>query len=621
MLTRKIGKMLRGDATPFQLMAASVLAGLIAFVPGFMQAPGLLVVYLALLIVLNANLALAALVGGGLKLLSLALMPWTFEVGYFLLEGPAQGIFQAAINAPVLAWFGLEHYVTTGGVAVGLILGFVVGLVIVGLLGRFRRKVVELEKNSEKFQAFNRKKWVRASVWVFVGSKSKKTYEEIMSRKIGNPIRPLGVVFVVLVGVLGVAVYLFASEPIVTLAVQKSLEQANGATVDIDSAELDLKENRLTLKGLAMADPNALDTDLLRAEALEADISGMSLLTKRAAFDRVVVIDGSQGLKRRQPGELVGPPPTPTPESETPDIPDAKSIEDYIEQAKQWKERLAQIKEWLEKVSPETEEAPPGEAPPTGESLRERLERQIRELGYAKVAADHLIAKSPTLTITELLAEKMRVSELGDETVDIHGRNLSTHPRLLGKPPEIRIRSSRDTLQAHAAMMALEKAGSTNSLGFSLRGLNTDAVVARVKFEGAKPVSGGTMDIAAAGSWTAREGVFLDLPLQVTLHQATLDLPQLKPSQVEELTIPIVVRGPMDSPAIRVEGQALAKALGKAGLSQAKEELTRKATETLKEKLGDQVGTNALDSLNQDVGEKGKKLLDGLLGGRKKDNE
>ena len=40
MITRKIGKLIRGKATPTQLMLACVLGSMLGFVPGFAQGPG-----------------------------------------------------------------------------------------------------------------------------------------------------------------------------------------------------------------------------------------------------------------------------------------------------------------------------------------------------------------------------------------------------------------------------------------------------------------------------------------------------------------------------------------------------------------------------------------------------
>ncbi|MCB1125728.1 MAG: hypothetical protein KDM81_04475, partial [Verrucomicrobiae bacterium] len=292
MITRRIGSIIRGRATPFQIIAASMLGCMLGFMPGFVQAAGLILVLTFLLVILNANLAIAALIAVGAKLLSLALAPVSFAVGRLLLDGPTSGLFKSMINAPGLALFGFDYYLTTGGLAVGLVMGIIVGLVISGAITRFRRKMVSLEKDSERYQRYQARKSVRFLVWLLAGSgHGKVSYEDLLSKRLGNPIRILGVVFVALsVAVLVLLNQLFAG-PILTAALQSGLERANGATVDVGSVDLSLKENRLTVTDLAMADPKALETDLFRARRLEAALNAEDLLRKRLKID-LVVVDG-----------------------------------------------------------------------------------------------------------------------------------------------------------------------------------------------------------------------------------------------------------------------------------------------------------------------------------------
>ena len=80
-MVRTIGKLLRGKATPFQLFSACVLGAMLGFMPGYSQAPGLVIALGLALVILNANLALAAIIGAAAKLLSLALMPVSFACG------------------------------------------------------------------------------------------------------------------------------------------------------------------------------------------------------------------------------------------------------------------------------------------------------------------------------------------------------------------------------------------------------------------------------------------------------------------------------------------------------------------------------------------------------------
>ena len=86
LFTRKIGKILRGKATPLQITMACVLGSMIGFVPGFMNGPGLMIALILLLVILNANLAVALAIGTLAKLLGLALMPVSFQIGRVLLD-------------------------------------------------------------------------------------------------------------------------------------------------------------------------------------------------------------------------------------------------------------------------------------------------------------------------------------------------------------------------------------------------------------------------------------------------------------------------------------------------------------------------------------------------------
>jgi len=608
MLFRKIGALIRGRVTPFQLMAACVLGAVVGFLPGWAKAPGLMALATLLLIVLNANLLVAGLVGLGARLLSLLAAPLLFSLGRFLLDGPTRGLFESIINAPVLALFGLEYYVVAGGLLAGLIVGGIVGFLAITVITAYRRKMVDLEKNSERFKQYSSKGWVKWLTWVLVGGGAGKkvSYEQLLSKKLGNPIRPLGAVFAVLVVVLVFLLQGFARGPIVTAAVQSGLERANGATVDLGGADLNLKEGRLTITGLAMADPNQLDTDLFRAAAIEADVSAGSLLRKRLQLDRVQISDATSGEKRAVPGIRVTPPP-PEPEPE-PAVEGTKTLEDYLKDAAVWKERLAQARQWLEKLSGPADETAPAPEGPTvkTETLEERLRRQVEELGYHRVKADHRIRQSPTLTVTELVAEQVKITQLPEETLSITGRHLSTHPALLGETPELQIASSGNTLGFSTRLGQFGASPSDNTLAVHYHGLSTDDVAGQLKLAGERPLSGGTIDLNAQGTWTTVGGASVNLPLKATLRQVTLAMPGLQPTKVELLEIPIGIEGRLDRPRIRVDDKGLADALVKAGVQRAKDELQSKAQEELEKQVGGELG------------EQGGQLLKGILGGQKK---
>jgi uncharacterized protein (TIGR03546 family) len=599
MITRTVGRILRGKATPFQLFTACVLGAMLGFIPGFVQAPGLMLAVMLLLVIINANLFLAAIVAGLAKLLSLLILPMTFQVGQWLLDGPTQGLFKTLINAPVFALFGFENYVATGGLLLGLVTGLIAGALVVFAINTFRRRMSNLEKGSERFNQFTQKRWVKLMTLVFVGGGlGKLTYEQVLAKKVGNPIRMLGVVFALLVVVLLVLLQSFAAGPIVSAALQNGLERANGATVDLAEVDLDLKGQRLTVAGLAMADAKDLDTDLFRAAKLEAQISGASLLRKRLQLDRVIVSGASTGDPREHPGRLIGSPPQPV--EPEPD-PNTKTLDDYIREAKVWKERLAQARRWLERISGPAE--PDAE---TTETLQERLERQARELGYGRVRATHLIEGSPTFTVLELTADQVRVAELPDETLSITASNLSTHPALLGRAPHLRITSSGNTVLFETRMARFDATPAPNTLNMHYLGLPTDRVAGQLAIDGTQPISGGTIDLAMQGTWERQNGIQVNLPLQATLKEVTLSLPGVDPTRVDQLVLPIGLAGHLDNPRVLVDEKAFADALVKAGASQMAKELQNKAQEQITREVGDKIG------------EQGKSVLDGLLKGQKR---
>ena len=610
MIIRKIGKLLRGKVTPVQVMLAAVVGSMLGFVPSFGTGPGLIVFLTLLLIILNANLFVAMMCGLLAKVMSLLLLPVTFMFGRVLLDGPTQPIFKAMINAPVLALFGFEHYATTGGIVVGLLVGLGLGLALVRGISAFRRRMAKLEEGSPRFNQLAEAWWARILLFVFVGKgHGKKTYQDLLQRKIGNPIRPIGAALAVLVIVALFVVAQFASGPIVTAALQSGLERINGATVDIDDAELDLSEGRLIVIGFAMADPNRLDTDLLRADRVEADISGTDLLRKRLVIDRVVMTDASHGEQRAIPGRIVGKPPTaPKPDiGEGIDIPSGEQLEDYIDKAKQWKERLTQIRRWLQRLSG-PDEAEDGEG-----TFKERLAQRIRDLGYARVRADHLIDGSPTLTVTRLIAKEVDTPYLPDETFDIRGENLSTHPHLLDERPRLLVRSSGETVELDARLRGA--AGTKpNRLKFALRNFPADDIAAQLAIAGAAPFSGGTIDVVTDGTWLGGASGSVDLPLMVTLRDTTLSLAGRTASKIDQLIIPIGVLGPIDNPRITIDDQALTDALVKAGASELAAELQGEIDKQL-----EGAGIKLPGGLG-DTGDAIKKGLGDLLGGKKDDD-
>jgi len=572
MITRSIGGILRGTATPLQLLLACLLGGALGFMPGFAAAPGLIVFLVLCLIVLNANIGLALLVGVVAKVLAWVLVPVSFAVGRALIDGPTQGLFRTMVNAPVLALFGFEHYLTTGGLVVGLVVGGLLGVVVVKIISTYRRRMAAVEENSERYQKWTARKPVKIALWLLAGKgKGKKSYEELLAARGRNPVRLLGVVVagVVIVALIGVRI--FFAGPIVGRYLRSGLEQANGATVDIGKFEIDLGKGTLLVTDLAMADPEALGTDLFRAARLEAQISTADLLRKRVQIDKIVITDASSGLKRATAGKLVAPKPKPAPK------PSGKTLEDYLKDAELWRDRLAQAQDWLEKVGGSDK---PAQGKP--ETIKERVDRLIREEGYAKVIASHLLEGFPSFTLKELQINGLNVPAMGD-VLTIRAANLSTDPALLTGAPAITITSTK-TLNLDLAMAAASKAGGANTVNFAYRNLPADWIGQQLAAAGGgAPVKGGTLDVVSTGTWSPDN---VNLPLNVTLNNTNLAIAGAGAQRVSKISLPLGVTGRLDATQIHFDPQALTKALLDAGYT----EFANRAQAELEKQLGAKFG-------------------------------
>ncbi|WP_438482996.1 hypothetical protein [Oleiharenicola lentus] len=582
-LLRKFGNLLRGKATPFQIIAGCLLGALIGFMPGFSHAPGLIVVLSLALILINANLFLATIVGLLAKLLSIALMPASFHVGRVLLDGSTETFFRKLINAPVFALFGFESYVATGGLVIGGLVGLVTGILIARGIHSFRVKMATLDKDSPRFHELTQKKWARYATFVFAGGglKSPDYAALLQQSKIGNPIRTLGAILVVLSVVLVAVTYQFFASSIITSQLRSGLELANGATVDLESAELDLKSGRMALIGVAAADASALDKDIFRAARIEADVSGANLLRKRLQLDRVVVSGATSGETRRVPGRRIDSAAEP---SKPIQWPDAETIEDYIKNAQLWRERLAQVKQWIEKITGPSEKNTDGTPAPVEESLEERLKRLALEQGYASVKATHLIEGAPTLLVTELTAAGVTVAQLPGEKLDITARNLSTQPSLAGGAPEISIKSASDKLGFNAKFSGISALRGDNTLAFHYRGLPIDTLMQSLKVSGSTSLAGGTVDLAATGKYFTQGGT-IELPVEATLKDTTVSIAG-KATKVSSFALPIGLTGSLSNPKIKVDSKSLGNLALKAGTDALKE----KATSEIQKKLGDKAG-------------------------------
>jgi len=613
-LFRQLAEILRGSAAPIQMVMACVMGCLIGFVPGGFDHAGLMVAWILLLIVLNANLGVALAMAAGAKVLSLALMSVSFGVGRWLLEGPAEAAVAWANDAPLLALLDLEYYAVTGGIVMAAAIGLVTGIVMVVVISGFRKKFAGLEEGSERYQKLNSKRSVRFLLWLIVGKgHGKKTYGELLTHRDWNPVRKSGAVVVAVL----IALFLFVpdllSGPFLTSAARDGLASGNGATVDLAGLTLDTKAGRLVLEGLAMADSALLENDVLRAVNIEADGSMDDLLRGRLALDRVVVIQGKNNVLRSSPGILVGAQPGPVDEPD--DAPTQTgaggSLDDYLSDAEEWKERLDQVREWLDKLSSDED----GDGGHEGETLEERLAREVAEGGYANVFAEHLTQVAPAFMVHEIIADGLDSTYLPGDLLDVRVTNFSTAPALSDDPLRMTMQSQSGAFDAEFALGGSAAAPGDNVVRFSLAGLAVDSIASSLAKDGKAPLQGGTLDLSMDGSW-AEQGVgFLDLPLAVTLRGVTVDLPGGS-RVVDGVTLMFQISGPIDDPSISFDDGAFTELLLAGARAQVDEEIDRRKDELQGELDAKQAELQGeLDAKQAEAEDELKSKAKGLLGG------
>ncbi len=630
MIQRKIGAILRGKATPFQIVSACVLGAALGFAPPFAQAPALGVLLVGLLLVVNANLGLALLVAAGSRLLSLALLPISFELGRLLIEGPLGGLVHTIANAPFFAWCGLQYYAVLGGELIAVVLGCGTGLLAAFSVASYRRRMLAAEAHPAKWKELLAKPWARFMIWLFFGGKGKIGWDQKLQKKIGNPVRVTGAVVLVLAGVGAYLGQNTIAGPLAKHYLKGSLESSNGATADVGSVELDLAAGRFVVTELALADPKALETNAFEAARLEADLDQADLLRGRMHLSRVVVSEAKSGAQRATPGERYTPPKpevsAPQDESSDPSVIDLESI---VKEYETWKGRLATAQDWLERLSGDGDEAA-ADGAARDETLAERLEREARERGWLAIEAEGVREDAPALRLSELVLEGFSFELFPGQVFDGQGQELSTAPGLVDAAPKVALTSRDGSIAFSLDLAPISRGGGEGGLAFAWKGLSVDACMAQLNLGGTSPLRGGTLDLVLDGAWADGKIGVLDLPLRVRLHDTVLALEGYDELPLDQLELGIGIQGSLGSPRFRFERSELVDALVAAGKKEFANQVKQRLNDEVGQGLGilkDRVREELPEGLEEKLGDKlgevpavdeAKKALGGWLDKKKK---
>jgi uncharacterized protein (TIGR03546 family) len=579
MITRRIGRILRGKATPFHLISATVLAGLYAFHPGWAQSPLLSILLPLLVIIINANLIVFAFAFILAQVLHWILLPLQFQIGLWLIEGPLQGFFAFFANAPITAWLGLEYYVVSSGILLGIIYGGITGWLLSRYLQKFRHTMGSLEKDSEKYQKIMERRWVRILGWALLGGvKAQGDWNKLAEKKIGNPLRPLGLIFAAALVVLLVLIGMILDSAIVSSYVRDNLSRLNGATVDIGDFDLKLLNGSLDISSLAAADPENLQENRFSSDAIAIRFSSQDFLRRRFVIDEVTIATPRSGTPRTLRGSIYTRPESPAPDQVEPD-PDAETLQllDYLEDARIWKERLQTAyqlyQQWGPRLGKQTEAE-------TRSNWRDNLRDRAQISGYQSLASETLIRQSPRIVLRSLEALDFQQQGQPDSRWDITAKNLASEPSLLEESAEIQISDHADIMELKFELQPLD--GSVQPLlRLSRKNWSVAEIRAGMENPDRLPVKSGTIDILAEG---IADPDALDLPLYITLRNA--DVAAFNQTlKIAEITFPARLVGRLDSPGLKIETKAWTDALQEAAGNQIREEVRERATDEIRRRL------------------------------------
>lgn len=608
MISRQIGSLFRGKATPFQIVTACVLGCLIGFAPGLTTAPALYLFLALALLVVNANLGVALFAAGVGRVLAWQLAPTSFELGQYLLDGPTANIADRVVGAPVLAWCALDHYVVTGGLVVGTGCGIVIGGVVASVVARFRRRMAAAAGSESKLSEITSKRTSRFLLWLLFGKNAKGSWSEKAERKTRTPLRPIGILAAVGL-VAGVWFgHRALTEEFAREAMIERLAALHGATVDLTAVRFDLASGEFGLEEIAFADPVELEKDTFRAREILFDFGQLDLLRRRANVQRIVIDGARSGVERVVPGELyVAPEDDPAEaahdEEGSGDETDAEpgedgtwTLDEILAEADLWKARLARIDVWLDRLS--SDETQPRTMPcGSDETDERRVDREVRESGWASVASPRFGRRAPSLHVGELVLDGLTSERFPDTTFDVRGSHLSTAPSLIDAPPTLSIAAKDHSIGLRVDLAPVSRGGGEGGLRFFWTDIDVDRALALLSLEGDAPLRGGTLDLEFDGVWANGTIGALDMPVRLTFKGTTVTLPSLENSVLDELIVPAHLTGTLTSPVIHFDTTAFTDQLIAQGLA----EVERRAREEA-EKLLNGAAEEALDAVEEATG-------------------
>ncbi|MGB2866710.1 MAG: hypothetical protein WBC05_25490 [Sedimentisphaerales bacterium] len=609
---RKIIKIMRGGVSPVIIFISVMLGFTFGLIPGF---SGLHAVLIAIVFLLNVHLGLFLLSAALGKALCFAAAPVLYHIG-MAVQGNLSSLLKFLAAIPIIGITDFSKYAVVGGLIAGPVVGVVAGLLLARSVIGFRRTLLKVEDNSEKFKKWYSKTWVRILDRILIGKRTKDT-KALFTVKT-KIVRKAGVAFaVILLLIFGVGIHFLKDTKIKEFAAAR-LTQLNGAEVNLETVKLSILNGEASVSGIQVTDANNPGNNQIAVENISADASVYDLMLGKVVLDKVRLSDIQFDQKRQTPGKVIE---TKSEEPEVFDpceykvaVEDISKLDKYLENAKAVKEWLQKARKWLPDPNDKEGEAPVEQAP-------------IKYLDYLIARAN--VPTSARFLARDVLLEKVGIKSpvFGNSNISIE--NLNDAPSATALPINLKVKSNETPLEMNMTFdyssgkkvpkvtgtftkLDLSKLQSNLSSG---AGLTFTSGLASGQFNGliTSESIDLTVDIDIQNMQASSQGDgILGLGAETTSEAFKI---------LKELKTTIKIVGPTTEPRLVFDTHGLQDSIKQALVKAGKEKLSQEIDKQIDKQLGDKLGDKVPDEL-KDVIKEPKDLikgLGGLLGGKEED--
>ncbi len=605
---RQFLEVLRGRVTPPFIVLSVTLGFWFGLTPGWY---GLHVALLVIVLVLRVHLGTFILFAGVGRALCLAAAPVLYYAGRWGQENMG-GLFDGLSSVPLIGITDFNRCAVAGATLLGPLVGVLAGLLLARTVRVFRRTWRKLEEHSDRFSAWQQKRWVRWLDWFLLGKRAADARAALEEK--GGVVRLAGVaVAAVVVLVSAVGLHLMKGDRLRGL-VARQLTAANGAEVTLEGFDLSALSGRVQATGVQVTDPAAPQRNRIRIDGMTADAGLWSLACGRLVVDDVTLTGLAFDEPRESPGVVLdGRAPADRKPSDAFDpgrfglkFPDVERLVEFFRKADEVKKKLEEAAEWL----PQSEPPPAAAAPPQ------------TYLGYLN--ARGAVSPTPRIVVRQAVLDDVtfETSEVGRSTITC--TNLSDAPRAAGLPVVVRIKSKeRDTDLTITSHYDRPEGGA--AVAGTIGDVDLKELQAELNPQNLVRFESGLAKAEVSGTAT-RETIDLRLAVETKDMRASTagrGFFGLDPRAADEalkvmsnLKTTLRLVGPPDDPRLVFDVDGLKDEFKTGLVSAGKQELVSR----LDVAIGDQMpeGTPTVDEVVDDPLKAGKRAIDGLFGGKDK---